>query len=54
MSRATFWCIVRTAGGGAALMFAVKLAENFKNFEKFFFSKKIFFRLEKHSQVVSA
>ena len=54
MSRKTFWCIVVTAGGGAALMFAVKLAENFKNFEKFFFSKKIFFRLEKHFKVVSA
>ena len=38
-TRATFWCIVRTAGGGAALMFAVKLA---KNFEKFFFRKKFF------------
>ena len=34
MSRKTFWCIVVTAGGGAALMFAVKLAKNFKNFEK--------------------
>jgi len=53
MSRATFWCIVVTAGGGAALMFAVKLAENFKNFEHFF-SKKIFFRLEKQFKVVSA
>ena len=37
MSRGTFWCIVITAGDGAALMFYVKLA---KNFEKF--------RLEKH------
>ena len=46
MSRKTFWCIVVTAGGGAALMFAVKLAENFKNFEKFFFSKKFFFALK--------
>ena len=46
MSRATFWCIVSTAGGGAALMFAVKLAENFKNFEKFFFRKKFFFALK--------
>ena len=34
---------------GAALIFAVKQ----KNVEKFFFKKK-FFRLEKHSQVVSA
>ena len=35
---------------GAALMFAVKLAENFK--KKFF--KKIFIRLEKYFQIVSA
>ena len=39
MSRATFWCIVRTAGGGAALMFAVKLT---KNFQKKFFKKNFF------------
>ena len=50
MSRATFWCIVSTAGGGAALMFTVKVV---KNFEKFF-SKKFFFRLEKHFKIVSA
>ena len=50
MSRGTFWCIVITAGGGAALMFAVKIA---KNFEKIFFEKKLF-SLEKHFQVVSA
>ena len=39
MSRETFWCIVITAGGGAALMFAVKVAKNFK---KKFFKKKFF------------
>ena len=50
MSRETFWCIMITAGGGAALIFAVKVSKNSR--KKFF--KKICFRLEKHSQVVSA
>ena len=36
MSRGTFWCLVITTEHGAALMFAVKLAKNFKNFENFF------------------
>ena len=50
MSRGTFWCIVITAEGGAALMFAAKLT---KIFQKKFFQKKIF-GFEKHFQVVSA
>ena len=41
MSRGTFWCIVITTERGAALMFAVKLAKNFKNFE-FFYRKEFF------------
>ena len=40
MSRGTFWCILITAGGGAALMFAVKLTKFFQ--KKNFFKKKIF------------
>ena len=46
MSRATFWCIVITPARGAALMFAVKVAKNIKNFEKIFFSKNFFFDLK--------
>ena len=46
MSRATFWCIVITPARGAALMFAVKVAKNIKNFEKIFFSKNFFFALK--------
>ena len=46
MSGETFWCLVTTTGRGTALMFAVKLAKNFKNFEKFFFSKNFFFVLK--------
>ena len=41
MSRGTFCCIVITAGGDTALMSKINL-------------EKIFIRLEKHSQVVSA
>ena len=44
MSRATFWCIVITPARGAALMFAVKVAKNIKNFEKIFFQKNFFFK----------
>ena len=53
MSRATFWCIVRTAGGGAALMFAVKLTKNFqkKFFKKFFFALKNTFMSSQHKKV---
>ena len=42
MSRGTFWSILITGGGGAALMFAVKLNKKFK--KKFF--KKICFRFK--------
>ena len=53
MSRATFWCIVRTAWGGAALMFAVKLTKNFqkKFFKKFFFALKNTFMSSQHKKV---
>ena len=46
MSRGTFWCLVITTARGAALMFAVKVSKNIKNFENFFFQKKIFFDLK--------
>ena len=61
MSRGTFWSILITGGGGAALMFAVKLNKKFKKiFSKKFVSalktlssrlsikksKKIFFRVK--------
>ena len=47
MPHETFWCIVITAGGSASLIFAVKLAKNFKNFEKnFFFALKNTFNLK--------
>ena len=42
MSHGTFWSILITGGGGAALMFAVKLNKKFK--KKFF--KKICFRFK--------
>ena len=53
MSRGTFSGIVITAGGGAALMFAVKLTKNFqKNFiRKIFFALKNTFMSSQHKKV---
>ena len=50
MSRGIFWCIVITTGRGAALMFAVKLAKNFKYFEKIFFALKNTFKSSQQKQ----
>ena len=50
MSRGTFWSILITGGGGAALMFAVKLNKKFK---KKIFSKKFVFALKTLSSRLS-
>ena len=42
MSCGTFWCIRFTAEGGAALIFAVKLAKNLEKVKKNFSSLKTF------------
>ena len=42
MSRGTFWCIMIKTERGDTLMFAVKLAKNFKNLENFFFKNELF------------
>ena len=53
MSCEIFWCIVITAGGGAALMFAVKVTKNFKKkfSKKFFFALKNIFKSFQHRKV---
>ena len=53
MSRGTFWSILITGGGGAALMFAVKLNKKFKKnfFKKIFFRFKNTFKSSQHKKV---
>ena len=49
MSRGTIWCIVIT-GSGADLIYAFKLAKNFKKFEKIFFALKNTFKSSQHKK----
>ena len=53
MSRGTFWSILITGGGGAALMFAVKLNKKFKKnfFKKICFRFKNTFKSSQHKKV---